>query len=306
MYGTFNAVYTECLNRARILSTSSYLAPLKNAVNAVHKEILTKKEWPFLAKTGRINTVAPNSTGTVSGTQGQSTVTGTGTAFSLSMVGWYIRIGMGPTLYEISAVNPVGQVLTLASPLVDATFTGQIPIIFPFAYAFPSDFQIPEDMNGFLIEPNLRHVGVREFRSLFSTFISAPPRFWAIEYRASDPQVPQLALYPIPDQEYALHFDYQQIVPDLVNDSDPILIPDPFRRSLVEGAMAILYRDVLDRPDRAAVSEGQKDRIVAEMANSLMPLDDQPEFAPITGHYRRVGRGCRGDGRTVERMTWRY
>lgn len=119
------------------------------------------------------------------------------------------------------------------------------------------------------------------------------------------PQVPQLALYPIPDQEYALHFDYQQLIPDLVNDTDPILIPDSFRRSLVEGAMAILYRDVLDRPDRAQIAEGQSLRIMAEMANALMPLDDQPEFVPITAHYRKLGNRLGGDG-IVERMTWRY
>lgn len=305
MYPTFLSVVTECLNRARLLSNSTYLGPLQNAVNAVNKEILTKKEWPFLAKTGRVNTSPPVVSGSVSGTQGQNTVQGVGTAFALSMEGWYVRIGMGITLYEITGVDVANQILTLASPLVDQTFNDQIPTLFPYSYAFPTDFQIPEDMKSFQIEPNLRHVGVREYRGMFSTYISGPPRYWAIDYRESNPQVPQLVLYPFPDQAYALHFDYQQLVPDLVNNSDPILIPDPFRRALVEGAMAILYRDVLDRPDRAAVSENQKDRIVAEMANSLMPLDDQPEFVPITKNYRSIGFAGR-DGDVVSRMTWRY
>ena len=301
MYSTFQSCYQEVLNRTRSLPQQSYLSPLKNAVNAVYQELCSWREWPFLQKTGRLTLVAPVNSGTLSGTAGGNQLSGTGTAFTLDMVGWYLRYGADNALYEITGVDPVGQVLTV-SPSLSLTGVALDYSVFPFSYQLPSDFRMPEPITAFQLSPKMRFVGTRELQSdLINTRFGNPDR-WSIAYRSSAPQTPQMVFFPFPSQPIVVQFLYLPQLPDLQGDSDPILIPSNYRRAIIEGAMAIFYRDVLDDPARAQISKAEYIQIRNQMCTDYGLWDDQPQLRPASfrGLQRRFGTDA-----VIERMVWR-
>ena len=300
MYPTFSTLYTEVLNRTRSLPQQSYLSSLKNAVNSIYQEIASWKEWPFFQSTGRINTVAPLTTGTVSGTQGANSLTGIGTAFSISMKGWFIQVGSDLALYEVTAVDPVNQILTF-NPQLTATYTGSTFSLFPFSYTLPSDFRMPEPVTAFQLTPKLSFIGSRELMSEMRHVRFDSPRHWSIVYRSSAPQTPQIAFWPFPETVLAMQFLYQSQIPDLVNDSDPVLIPSNYRRAIIEGAMGIFYRDVLDDPQRGQISTGEYIRLRSQMCTDYAFFDDPPSIR--VSSFRGFSRG--GTDPVVERMVWR-
>ncbi len=301
MYSTFQSCYQEVLNRTRSLPQQSYLSPLKNAVNAIYQELCSWREWPFLQKTGRLTLVAPVTTGTLSGQAGTNTLSGSGTAFTISMIGWYLRYGSDNALYEITGVDPVSQTLTVA-PVLSLGGTDLSYSVFPFSYSLPSDFRLPEPVTAFQLSPKMRFVGTREIQSdLINTRFGTPDR-WTIVYRSDEPQTPQMVFFPFPAQPIVVQFLYLPQVPDLVNDSDPILIPSNYRRAIIEGAMAIFYRDVLDDPARAQISKGEYIQLRNQMCTDYGLWDDQPQLRPASfrGLQRRFGADA-----IIERMVWR-
>lgn len=300
MYSTFQSCYQEVLNRTRSLPQQAYLSPLKNAVNAIYQELCSWREWPFLQKTGRLNLVPPVTVGTLTGIAASNTLTGSGTAFSLDNVGWYIQFGPDNVLYEITAVNPTAQTVTV-SPNITITSLAQGYSMFPFSYALPSDFRIPEPVQAFQLSPPLTFIGTRELLTNLRNTYFSNPRKWSIVYRSANPQIPQMAFYPFTNISMAVQFFYLPQLPDLVNDSDPILIPSNYRRAIVEGAMGIFYRDVLDDPGRGQISTGEYIRIRNEMCSDYGLWDDAPQMRPV--QFRGLGRRF-GDDPVIERMMW--
>lgn len=301
MYSTFQSCYQEVLNRTRSLPQQSYLSPLKNAVNAIYQELCSWREWPFLQKTGRLSLTPPVTTGTLTGTQGSNVLTGSGSAFSLSMNNWYVMVGADQTLYEVTGVDVTAQTLTVTPSLAN-TYLAQDFSLFPFSYQLPSDFRIPEPITAFQLAPQMRFIGSREMQSTVTNARFGSPDRWSIAYRSSAPQTPQMVFYPFPDNPIAVQFLYLPQLPDLSADSDPILIPSNYRRAIIEGAMAIFYRDVLDAPERAQISKMEYIAIRNQMCVDYGLWDDPPQLRPksFRGLQRRFGQDA-----IIERMVWR-
>ena len=301
MYPTFVTLYGEVLNRSRSLSQQSYLPTLKNAVNAVYQELCSYREWPFFQKTGYVNTIPPVTVGTLTGIAGENTLTGSGTAFSLANQGWYIQFGPDQVLYEITAVNPTAQTVTV-SPNITITSLAQGYSMFPLSYALPGDFRIPEPVTSFNISPVMSFMGSRELLSRFPNAFFSNPKSWSLIYGAASPTVPQIAFWPIPNVSMVIQFLYLSQLPDLVNDSDPVLIPSNYRRAIVEGAMSIFYRDVLDDPGRAQICSMEYLKIRGQMCADYQLFDDPPKLRPM--NFRGIARGRSADP-IIERMLWR-
>ena len=74
-------------------------------VQNAYRKIIDYRRWYGLVVKGQINIPQVYSTGTVAVTNGNNTVTGTGTTFTAAMVGRQFRVGLTNPIYTISAFN---------------------------------------------------------------------------------------------------------------------------------------------------------------------------------------------------------
>lgn len=303
MLDTFSAVYNAVLDRVRSLRTDSdYVALAQSYVNARHKELLAWKPWPFLQKSGALSLTPPVVTGTVAGTQATTTITGTGTAFTSSHIGWYLKIGSAQELYRVTAVAS-GTSITITPSLILENFTGQSYKLFALTYSLPADFRQPEEVDNFIAFPPMRFLGHREFRRKMSSPQFGIPEYWTLFWEATQTAAatPTIAFYPFADDYRQIQYDYTILITDLSGDGDAILVPDPYREVLVEGAVERFYRDVLDDPEKADRALGMMTRLREQMVGDYGFFDDQPQFVP---HDYRKKKDLFDDEIVIDRMRW--
>jgi len=117
----FEDLYTELgeqLNED--ITDSTALANLKRWINMGYKDFWDESDWSWKQKTGYFQTVDVYNTGTVSVTNGNKTVTGTGTTWTSAMVGRFFRVEGTEDWYEIIAVGSTTS-LTLRQNYLQAT-----------------------------------------------------------------------------------------------------------------------------------------------------------------------------------------
>lgn len=100
--------------------------------------IATSKDLPYLMQPGVIETVAPETTGTLAITKGTKAVVGAGTTFTLAMVGRKIRIDGSNTFYRIASFTSTTEI-TLVENFVQDTVTAATFSIFKDEYRLPAD-----------------------------------------------------------------------------------------------------------------------------------------------------------------------
>lgn len=110
---------------------------IQSIIQAEHTTILEDYAWARRKMDTLLLLVAPYGTGTVS--TSSTTVTGSGTTFTSSMVNSFIRIGSDTTYYRISAFGSATS-LTIESALPTAAVAGSSYTIFKHIYELPSDF----------------------------------------------------------------------------------------------------------------------------------------------------------------------
>lgn len=306
MYDTLNACTTEVLNRLGALSTQAdYVAQAVSYVNAVHKETLSLKPWPFLSKRGGITCTPPETTGSVSWTQGSPLLTGVGTAFTTVLpsppIGYFFKLGSSQNLYRIDTVTDATNII-VAPSIAEATASGVSYQLFRMMYAAPIDFRMPQEPNTVFERPPMRFLGNREFHRRYAESVQfGVPEVWTLIYdRISGIPEPLIGFYPPTNAYLVVQFDYTPLVTDLAGVNDPILIPDEYRELLIEGAQARFYKDVFDNPPKAEQAMGLHNKILSEMKSDYGFFDDQAQVVPFL--YRKKKDST--DDRVIERMAW--
>lgn len=292
----------EVLLRCRAIdSDTDYLNLAKSYTNRIHKEALAYRPWPFRNKAGTLVTEPPYTTGTVSVTQNSGAITGSGTAFTSSHVGYYLKIGSAPDLHLVTAYSSA-TAITVSPVVAIATASAQSFKLFRLGYALPSDFRLPNEPSNFETRPPMEFIGAREFRRKMSGPIFGTPEMWTLLWTlsATAAPVPTMGFFPFANTYTRIHFDYQTTITDLVGDSDPLQIPDEYRSLVVEGAMALMYRDVFDDPVRAKICQGEHDKLRNQMANDYGFFDDPVQMVPH--NYRGSPRTV--DEAAIARTVW--
>ena len=104
------------------------------AINNTLFEIMAEEEWHFAKKELYFNTVAPYATGSITLTKGSTTLSGSGTVFTLAMVGRKVVLtNNNNKSYKISAYVS-GTELTLESPYLEDTVTTSVYGIYKDIY----------------------------------------------------------------------------------------------------------------------------------------------------------------------------
>ncbi|MBL7983922.1 MAG: hypothetical protein JNM91_02940 [Flavobacteriales bacterium] len=219
---------------------------LKQFVNNSYSRALAANDWSELRGSGAIQLPAPHTTGTVSITNGSSTVTGSGTAFTSAHQYKQILFGTRAPFYDIESVDVGAQTLTLSqayagADLVGSTYTVQdIYIITPSDFLHYTDFMdmgvdwwtLGRDMNQEVLDmydPRRAITGQRPVHLVNAT----PSPFTATIGR------PRYELWPRPAAAQTYFFRYIKRKALLVDDDDSIIFP--LRGDIIrEGALADL------------------------------------------------------------------
>ena len=225
-------------------------AVVQNKVNNILRQVYDRRggRWYGLMTKGQI--VAPGyySTGTITATLGSPTVTGTGTAWTSNMVGWSLRQGFISPIYNIIAVDPVHQVLTLEMPWGNPSIVSSGYFLTQYYYSFPN-------VRFFYSVKNLQLM-FRIYTNVPVTLLETwdPSRLQLFYTRVLATMPPdangnyQVEMWPAPSTQQA--FPYLAFInpPVLANDGDPL--PPFIRADIIElGAIAeVLLHNPKDNP----------------------------------------------------------
>lgn len=183
-------------------------------------------DWNRLNIMRNIYTVRPYSTGVVT-VASNGTCTGTGTNWTNSMVGSFMRIYYSDAFFEIASVTDE-TTLTLRDWTGEAITTPQPYTIFKNIYVVPSDI-------GQIFSINYNVTLVKKSQNTFNKFDPSrltfgEPLWWAFASLDSSQNI-RIEIYPIPDAVYPLRIYGKARISPLTADSTPLLNED-----LVEAA----------------------------------------------------------------------
>ena len=218
---------TKSTIRTRILALAANHAMVTSTnvdtlLDTDHEEILEAHSWTRRKAEGLITTVAPYSTGTVSGSASSTTLTGASTVWTSSMANRFIRIGSGVFYLKISSVES-NTSLTLEAALPAAVSASTTYSIFQHVYALPSDFgrltSITSDSR--LVESSQEDLDrLDPYRNATSTY----PERYSIRGLDTSSNY-EIEFYPVPSSATIIRFDYLKTNSLASSDSSSPLYP---------------------------------------------------------------------------------
>lgn len=310
---TYSDLYTAVLNAVR--SDSSQVATVsqaKRAINIALQDIHLGFDYrfPWAERAGRLIIRAQYSTGTVTATQGSTTLTGTSTvwttadAFGIAnaRANGKIKIAGSLTPYVVDSVGGAGTI-TLSSKFTEATATDTTYLYYEDEYNLASDFLRPVDAQRFSDEVNIQLIGRTEFRRRFPTN-STPGRVSVASIIDSAPSgnttpIRRVRFAPPPSE--AMTIPYAYITSNLATssagvaqanlsaDTDEPIVPLRYRHALVFHALYHWYRDKKD-DTRSQEAKGEYTDIMLRMAADNEVGGNRPQIQPRVSGYARAAK----------------
>jgi len=240
-------------------------------LNRVLKNLNAADDWPMLHTDGTIMTNAP-----VTGTDvrldlanGSDTVTissfdvsGTGsvqlTPFLLSHLSWAIQIGSGTPVYRIAEIISPTEI-KLNRPWIgdsNAPTGSDDDTLYDFImamdqYALPEDFDRPlGEWTDFLSTYHVNPLGPADFKKERqkenTDIITGDPMYFTVYGMDPNNTYQVIHFHPFPAQETMMEYSYIRLHPEVKNDADLILYPDPQVGVIIEAVLYLANRDYED------------------------------------------------------------
>ncbi len=314
----FSDLYTDLQNRVRaatgVTATENIAKRLINvALHDMHLGFAEKMPWAERRAT--LLTQPDYTTGTVTITQGSSTLTGSGTAWNTNNA-WgvanarttgKIKIAGSEEVYTISAVGSDTSI-TLNEKFIDADVSGETYTYFEDEYALAADFLRPVDMQSFTENGDIPLMGRTEFRRRFprNSTPNKPRVATLIDIGFSGNTTPVRRVKLAPPPSDALLYPYAYITSNLAvsssgtaaanlsADTDEPIVPLGYRHAIVFHALYHWYRDRKD-DQRSAEAKGEYTDIMLRITAATEVGASRPQIQPRVGSYmRRPWRGQSG------------
>ena len=316
---TFSELYTDLLNRVREQTTNTAtLVQARRYINIglydMHNGF--QEKCPWAERQGRITTMAPYTTGTVSISQGSTTLTGSSTlwtttnAFSIAnaRATGKLVINGTPPIYEISSVGGAGTI-TLTSAYVGTTVSAGTYVYFEDEYDLASDFLRPLDMQFFDANREIRLIDRTSFRRRFpQNSVRGRPVAACLLDRAfvsNTTPVRRISFFRPPDANYSIPYSYVTsklavtsagvAATSLVNDTDEPAIPLQYRTAIVLYGLYTWYRDKKDDA-RAGEARAQYQDMVLRIMGDTEIGERRPKVEPVMSNYRGRARAPYSSG----------
>jgi len=267
----FSDLYTALLNAVRMeTGITATENQAKRAINvALHDmHIGFGEHFPWATRRATLVTQAPYSTGTLSINQGDTVLTGSGTAWNTNnafgvanmRVGGKITIASGNEVYEIATVTN-DTTAALTTDYIPANASGAAYSYFEDEYALATDFLRPINQRQFstsslpitLVDREDFEVWFPQNNTTGTPFLGA-----IIDLAFSGNATPRRRLRLAPPPSSALMIPYNYVTSNLAvsstgteaanlsADTDQPIIPLRYRYAIVLHGLATFYRDKRD------------------------------------------------------------
>ena len=185
-------------------------------INRSYQHLLALHPWSFIKGDTLLKLVAPYTTGTVTTAYGSASVTGAGTAFAATHIGYNLMVQSAMVYYKVT--NVAGQVLTLETTYGEPSATGIAYRLFKNQYAVPTDCA---NILGIRYDYNLVKTTKTWLDSLDPTRESTGEPYSWIPVTNNT-----FEIWPVPDQNYTIRVWYNRSFPDLALETDTSAIPE--------------------------------------------------------------------------------
>jgi hypothetical protein len=172
-----------------------------------YQSVLDRLSWTRLAVRASIPIPEMNIAGTVAITKGTMQLTGTGTTYSAANDGWLFRLDSGREYYSFRYDSGFGY---LDRPFESETVTAATFKLAKVVYQLAPAARLVEAMNCQAAPP-----GVRMLPTYLSEFPAGRPQYGipdrfalTLDSRDTDPPIPQIEIYPIPNLATSLAYTY--------------------------------------------------------------------------------------------------
>ncbi len=320
----FSDLYTDLQNRVRVQTgVTATQQQAQRWINIALQDMHLGFEYrfPWAERSARLVTQAQYTTGTVSVTQGSTTLTGSSTAWNTNnaftvknmRAGGKIRIAGSIVPYEIESVG-TDTAAVLTSKFTETDATAQTYVYYEDAYALASDFLRPVDAQQFSDQISIQLVGRTEFRRLFTNnSIPNRPAFACIlDAAPSGNTTPVRKVRFAPPPSIAMTIPYSYITSNLSVSAagvgaanlsaatDEPIVPLRYRHALVFHALYHWYRDKKDDA-RMDAAKGEYTDIMIRIASDVEVGANRPQFRPrVSAYARRAKRPWSGSGRRYD------
>lgn len=243
-------------------------------INGAYQFVSGMFNWPWLIKTGTIQTVADITTGTVAVSAGGTALTfSSGPAVSVANDYW-IQFTTSSDWYPISAHTAASTSATIAVPYVGTASYSSTYILRKIFYSLPSDLDRLDEIRQAITKQKLEYIDYRTFhRYIADPTASYTPIYYSLIGLDSS-QYWRIGLYPTPNAVINLQLLYYQKLTELSASSDTPLIPAKWHGVLVWGALAMYGHDFID-DTRVKTAQQRFQAGCEEMMAHYNPVPDQ-------------------------------
>lgn len=257
-------------------------------MNNSYQEICMGKHWAWMFATYDISVFGPNTTGTISATNNDETITGVGTTFSANDVkGRFVAVGQNST-YNVSDITSATSIELETKWAGDDISDNDFKI-------YRQQYKLPKEVDQIrslvLDELNIKlvPVGTQEFRRLQAAdpLREGFPAYYTLIRRDVDDDAVYAEFYPLIDRDYNLHIDYSVRILKL-EDSDECfpIIPDRYRVVLFYGALAQFYR-YMNNETSAALADADFKRTFFRLQNDTQLTDSRLQIKGARNYKNR-------------------
>lgn len=310
---TFSDLYGDLTNRVRITSgVTATDTVAKRYINIALQDMHLGFDYrfPWAERSGHLITQPQYSTGTVTITQGSTTLTGSGTAWNTNnaftvknmRANGKVRIAGSLTPYTIQSVSGDTSA-TLSSKFTEADATAQTYIYYEDEYDLATDFLRPVDMQQFSYELSIDLIGRNEFRRRYPTnsVPGVPTSACIVDSAPSGNTTPVRRVRLERPPSTAMTIPYAYITSNLavssagvaaanlVADTDEPIIPLRYRHALLFHALYAWYRDKKD-DTRSGEAKGEYTDVMLRIASDVEVGGVRPQIRPRVSGYARSAK----------------
>lgn len=312
-YTDFSDLYTGLQNATReqtgVTAVENQAKRYINiALQDMHLGFAEKVPWA--ERTAILTTQQSYTTGTVTISQGSTSLTGASTlwntnnAFSIAntRVGGKIVINGTSEVYEISAVGS-DTGITLTEKYVGSDVSGGSYVYFEDEYALASDFLRPIDIAQFSDGIPIHLISRTEFRKRYvrNKTVGTPTAATLLDkpFSGSTARVRKVRLHKPPNVFMQIPYSYitselavsaagaSQV--SLSADDDEPIVPLRYRHALLFHALYHWYRDRKD-DSRSQEAKGEYTDIMLRLAGDVEIGSPRPKIEVRNSHYKRAAR----------------
>lgn len=314
---TFSDLKTELLNAVRESTTTTTTVTIAaRYINRALMDMHIDSDFPWAVRRDVLLTHPSYTTGTVTITQGSTTLAGSNTAWNTANA-WSqnnarttgkLNLG-GNNVYTISAVSS-DTAITLNERLVQSDISAGSYTYYEDEYALVSDFWQPIDKRQFSDDVPIDLIGPREFyRRYAQNFLLGNPRVATVIELGPSGSVsprPRVLFHPVPFSAMLIPYRYLTsnlavtsggtAQTSLVDDTDEPIVPLRYRHVIILHALYFWYRDRKDDA-RSQEARAEYQDVIRRIRQDTSPTDDRPRLMPSLSRYRMQAKGRGGRSR---------